>query len=63
VAEARALGLVVVALSDPPGTRLAPLADCVLTVAEVDFGAFRSLSAVTALALGLGVAVAARRGD
>jgi DNA-binding MurR/RpiR family transcriptional regulator len=60
---ARAEGLPVVVLSDPPATRLAPLADTVLTVAEVDFGAFRSLSAAIALALGLAVAVAARRGD
>jgi DNA-binding MurR/RpiR family transcriptional regulator len=59
--DARALGLPVVILSDPPATRLAPLADAVLTVAEVDFGAFRSLSAVIALALGLAVAIAARR--
>lgn len=61
--EARALGLTVVILSDPPATRLAPLADAVLTVTEVDFGAFRSLSAAIALALGLAVAVAARRDD
>ena len=61
--EARASGLTVVILSDPPATRLAPMADAVLTVAEVDFGAFRSLSAAIALALGLAVAVAARRND
>lgn len=61
--EARTLGLTVVILSDPPATRLAPLADTVLTVTEVDFGAFRSLSAAIALALGLAVAIAARRGD
>jgi DNA-binding MurR/RpiR family transcriptional regulator len=61
--SARALGLPVVILTDPPATKLAPLADTVLTVTEVDFGAFRSLSAAIALALGLAVAVAARRGD
>lgn len=61
VREARALGLPVVILTDPPATRLAPLADVVLTVTEVDFGAFRSLSAAIALALALALAVAARR--
>lgn len=60
--DARALGLPVVILTDPPATRLAPLADAVLTVTEVDFGAFRSLSAAIALALALALAVAARRG-
>lgn len=61
--DARGLGLPVVLLTDPPATKLAPLADTVLTVAEVDFGAFRSLSAAIALALGLAVAIAARRDD
>jgi DNA-binding MurR/RpiR family transcriptional regulator len=60
---ARDRGLPVVLLTDPPATRLAPLADAVLSVAEVDFGAFRALSAAIALSLGLAVAVAARRGD
>ena len=59
--EARALGLPVVILTDPPATKLAPLADMVLTVTEVDFGAFRSLSAAIALALALALAVASRR--
>jgi DNA-binding MurR/RpiR family transcriptional regulator len=58
---ARDRGLPVVVLTDPPATRLAPLADTVLTVTEIDFGAFRSLSAAIALALSLAVAVAARR--
>jgi DNA-binding MurR/RpiR family transcriptional regulator len=58
---ARDKGLPVVALTSPPATALAGLADTVLTVTEIDFGAFRSLSAVIALALSLAVAVAARR--
>jgi DNA-binding MurR/RpiR family transcriptional regulator len=58
---ARKRGLPVVALTDPPASPLAHLADAVLTVTEVDFGAFRSLSATIALALALAVAVAARR--
>jgi DNA-binding MurR/RpiR family transcriptional regulator len=59
-ADARDRGLPVVLLTDPPATRLAGIADCVLTVTEIDFGAFRSLSAAIALALSLAVAVAAR---
>ena len=58
---ARAQGLPVVLLTDPPATALQSRADLVLTVGEVDFGAFRSLSATTALALALAVAIAARR--
>ena len=61
MAAARSRGLPVVALTDPPATPLLRQADVVLTVAEVDFGAFRSLSATTALAIGLAVAVAKRR--
>jgi DNA-binding MurR/RpiR family transcriptional regulator len=48
-------------LTDPPASQLAGIADTILTVTEIDFGAFRSLSAVIALALSLAVAVAARR--
>jgi DNA-binding MurR/RpiR family transcriptional regulator len=59
--HARDRGLPVVLLTDPPGTPLLDLADVVLTVTEVDFGAFRSLSATIALALALAVAVATRR--
>jgi DNA-binding MurR/RpiR family transcriptional regulator len=65
IRNARATGLVVVCLTDPQGgpltTPLTRLADTVLTVTEVDFGAFRSLSATIALALALAVAVATRR--
>lgn len=54
-------GVPVVVLTDPPASQLAGVADTILTVTEIDFGAFRSLSAVIALALSLAVAVAARR--
>ena len=60
-AFARDRGLPVVALTDPPASGLSGVADTILTVTEIDFGAFRSLSAVIALALSLAVAVAARR--
>jgi len=60
-AYARDRGLPVVALTDPPASSLSGIADTILTVTEIDFGAFRSLSAVIALALSLAVAVAARR--
>ena len=60
-AHARDHGIPVVALTDPPASQLSGLADTILTVTEIDFGAFRSLSAVIALALSLAVAVAARR--
>jgi DNA-binding MurR/RpiR family transcriptional regulator len=59
--RARETGLPVILLTDPPGSRLAPLGETILTVTEIDFGAFRSLSAAIALALSLAVAVAARR--
>jgi DNA-binding MurR/RpiR family transcriptional regulator len=59
--DARARGMPVVVLTDPPATRLAGIADTILTVTEIDFGSFRSLSAAIALALSLAVAVAARR--
>lgn len=60
-AFARDRGLPVVALTDPPASGLSGVADTILSVTEIDFGAFRSLSAVIALALSLAVAVAARR--
>jgi DNA-binding MurR/RpiR family transcriptional regulator len=61
VTHARELGLPVIILTDPPANQLAGLGDTILTVTEIDFGAFRSLSAVIALALALAVAVATRR--
>lgn len=59
--QARDRGLPVVALTDPPASQLATIASTILSVREIDFGAFRSLSAAIALALSLAVAVAARR--
>jgi DNA-binding MurR/RpiR family transcriptional regulator len=59
--QARDAGLPVIILTDPPAHKLSALADTILTVTEIDFGAFRSLSAAIALALSLAVAVAARR--
>ena len=59
--EARARGLAVVALTDQATSPLARSADTALTVQEVDFGAFRALSATIALALALAVAVGTAR--
>ncbi len=59
--DARDRGLPVVALTDRLTSPLARQADALLTVPEVDFGAFRSLSATTALALTLAVAVGSAR--
>lgn len=54
-------GLPVVALTDRPGGALASMDVIRLVVAEVDFGAFRSLSATLALAITLAVAVGTAR--
>lgn len=59
--EARTRGLPVVAVTDGRTSPLARLSDSLLTVPEVDFGAFRSLSASLALALTLAVAVGSAR--
>ena len=56
-----AAGIPVVALTDSLTSPLAKAATEVLTVEEVDFGAFRALSATLAMALGLAVSVAAAR--
>jgi DNA-binding MurR/RpiR family transcriptional regulator len=61
VQEARVRGLPVVALTDRMASPLARSSDAVLTVEEVDFGAFRSLSATIALAITLAVAVGSAR--
>lgn len=61
VQDARARGLAVVALTDGAASPLGKLATNVLSVAEVDFGAFRSLSATIAMALTLAVAVGSAR--
>jgi len=60
-AQARERGLPVVALTDRLTSPLARMSDVVLTVEEVDFGAFRSLSATIALAIALAVAVGSAR--
>ena len=49
------------ALTDRPTSPLAKGASAVLTVPEVDFGAFRSLSATIAMTLALAVAVGSAR--
>jgi DNA-binding MurR/RpiR family transcriptional regulator len=59
--DARARGLPVVALTDLMTSPLARASDAVLTVPEVDFGAFRSLSATIAMAISLAVAVGTAR--
>jgi DNA-binding MurR/RpiR family transcriptional regulator len=59
--DARARGLPVVGITDRVTSPLARLADAVVTVPEVDFGAFRSLSATIAMALSLAVAVGSAR--
>jgi DNA-binding MurR/RpiR family transcriptional regulator len=60
-ADAHARGLPVIGLTDTLTSPLARLADAVVTVPEVDFGAFRSLSATIALAISLAVAVGSAR--
>lgn len=53
--------LPVVAITDTPISPVAGSATALLTVSEVDFGAFRSLSATLALAITLAVAVGTSR--
>ncbi len=60
--DAKARGLPVVALTDGLTSPLVRYADAVVTVQEVDFGAFRSLSATIAMAISLAVAVGSARG-
>ena len=60
--DARDRGLSVVALTDRLTSPLARTAHAILTVPEVDFGAFRSLSATIAMAITLAVAVGSARG-
>lgn len=62
-AEARARGVPVIGITDRVTSPLARLSEAVLTVPEVDFGAFRSLSATLALVLALAVATGSARGD
>jgi DNA-binding MurR/RpiR family transcriptional regulator len=58
---ARVVGVPVIGVTDTAISPLAAMARHVLTVPEVDFGAFRSLSATLALAIALAVAVGAAR--
>ena len=60
--DAHDRGLAVVGITDRLTSPLARSADAVLTVPEVDFGAFRSLSATIAMAISLAVAVGSARG-
>ena len=60
--DARDRGLPVVAMTDRMTSPVARLCDAVLIVPEVDFGAFRSLSATIAMAITLAVAVGSARG-
>lgn len=60
--DARERGLPVIGITDRMTSPLARHSDAVLTVPEVDFGAFRSLSATIALAISLAVAVGSARG-
>lgn len=59
--DARDRGLPVVAITDLPTSPLARVSSAMLMVPEVDFGAFRSLSATIAMALALAVAVGTAR--
>ena len=60
--DAKARGLPVVALTDQMTSPIVRYSDSVITVPEVDFGAFRSLSATIAMAISLAVAVGSARG-
>ena len=59
--DAKARGLPVVGLTDRMTSPLVRFCDAVVTVPEVDFGAFRSLSATIAMAIALAVAVGSAR--
>ena len=60
--DAQSRGLAVVAQTDRMTSPLVRLSTAVVTVPEVDFGAFRSLSATIAMAIALAVAVGTARG-
>lgn len=59
--EAARRGLPIVALSDAPSLPFDATSVVPLIVSEIDFGAFRSLSATLSLAISLAVATGARR--
>ena len=60
--DAKARGLPVVGLTDRMTSPVVRFCDSVVIVPEVDFGAFRSLSATIAMAIALAVAVGSARG-
>ena len=60
--DAQSRGLPVIGITDRVTSPLARLSTTVLTVPEVDFGAFRSLSATLALSIALAVAIGSARG-
>ena len=59
--DAKARHLPVIALTDHLASPIAALSDAVLTVPEVDFGAFRAVSATLAMAMTLAVATGTAR--
>ncbi len=63
VESASRAGIPVVALTDRVVSPLRKLNVNLLTVSEVDFGAFRSLSATLCLAIALSVAIGTRHGN
>ncbi len=61
VETVRSRGVPVVAITDAAVNPLRKLGATILTVSEVDFGAFRSLSATLCIAIALSTAIGARR--
>lgn len=59
--EARRRGLPVIVMSDSPAVPMEAPSFLPLIVSEIDFGAFRSLSATLSLAISLAVATGAKR--
>ena len=60
--DAKAKSLPVIAVTDHLTSPIAPLSNAILAIPEVDFGAFRSLSATLAMAMTLAVATGTARG-
>ena len=60
--DAKARHIPVIAMTDHMTSPIAALSDAVLTIPEVDFGAFRALSATLAMAMTLAVATGTTRG-
>jgi DNA-binding MurR/RpiR family transcriptional regulator len=61
--DAEARGAAIVVITDGLTSPLSPFADVLFSVAESDFGAFRSLSATMCLAITLAVALAEKRAN